>query len=318
MARQSGFYVYLPSNNITDSARNTLTRYWTNLQRSIELEGEWEVALTEISYTMSWYNVQETTVSVCTFGSLGHKPVPPSKDPGEEDKHDHSVVKELDLDDDDRATESSRIDQVDHSSKHLYDFKVNPGLFTVQEMVACVNAMVVSQGQDDAHKAPCLVLSSDHRVYSITGKRSIEGLEVDTFLLINDPLASLLGCQWEEKTVFNPIETNDGMRYKYMYARFPDSRQGRYALFVYTDIIKTVHVGDRQANLLRIVHIPDKGSFGQQMHATFHKPEYRPLATSEISTVEIYIKDENGDDIPFEFGRTIVTLHFRRAKTHYD
>lgn len=77
-------------------------------------------------------------------------------------------------------------------------------------------------------------------------------------------------------------------------------------------------MGDHHANLLRIVHIPDKGAFDQQMHMSFNKPEYKPLATSEISTIEMYIKDETGEDVTFEFGRTIVTLHFRRSKIHYD
>jgi hypothetical protein len=34
--------------------------------------------------------------------------------------------------------------------------------------------------------------------------------------------------------------------------------------------------------------------------------------TKDFETIEIHIKDDTGESIPFEFGRSIIVLHFRR------
>ena len=53
------FYLHLPSNSSLDKfPQNTLTEYRVSLPQTITLEGEWEVALTEIHYPHSWNNVQ--------------------------------------------------------------------------------------------------------------------------------------------------------------------------------------------------------------------------------------------------------------------
>ena len=36
---------------------NTVAKYITKLASNIELDGEWEVALTEIMYTIKWANI---------------------------------------------------------------------------------------------------------------------------------------------------------------------------------------------------------------------------------------------------------------------
>ena len=54
------FYLHLPSNSSLDKfPQNTLTENRVSLPQTITLEGEWEVALTEIHYPHSWNNVQE-------------------------------------------------------------------------------------------------------------------------------------------------------------------------------------------------------------------------------------------------------------------
>ena len=52
------FYPHLPSNSRLDTfLDNTLTEYRVGLPQTITLEGEWEVALTEIHYPHSWNNI---------------------------------------------------------------------------------------------------------------------------------------------------------------------------------------------------------------------------------------------------------------------
>ena len=52
------FYLTLPSNSSMDVfANNTTAKFVTKLPDVLELDGEWEVALSEIHYPHAWYNV---------------------------------------------------------------------------------------------------------------------------------------------------------------------------------------------------------------------------------------------------------------------
>ena len=52
------FYPHPPSDSRLDTfLDNTLTEYRVGLPQTITLEGEWEVALTEIHYPHSWNNI---------------------------------------------------------------------------------------------------------------------------------------------------------------------------------------------------------------------------------------------------------------------
>ena len=54
------FYLWLPSNSSSDVfPRNTLSEYRVRLPNSIQLSGDWEVALTEIQYKKNWHNIRE-------------------------------------------------------------------------------------------------------------------------------------------------------------------------------------------------------------------------------------------------------------------
>jgi len=59
----SRFYLTLPSNSLVDYyPQNTVAQYYrptTNLTSSIELDDEWEVGLTEISFPFNIENVVE-------------------------------------------------------------------------------------------------------------------------------------------------------------------------------------------------------------------------------------------------------------------
>lgn len=53
------FYLWLPSNSSAKVfPKNTLAEYRVQLPNSIQLNGEWEVALTEIQYKKNWRNIR--------------------------------------------------------------------------------------------------------------------------------------------------------------------------------------------------------------------------------------------------------------------
>jgi hypothetical protein len=87
---------------------------------------------------------------------------------------------------------------------------------------------------------------------------------------------------------------------------------GYHTLYVYSNIVYPSYIGDTCAQLLRVVEVPKDASFGEQCVIRYENPQYRPLLLNEINNIEISIKDDNGELIPFKFGRAIVTLHFKK------
>ena len=91
-----------------------------------------------------------------------------------------------------------------------------------------------------------------------------------------------------------------------------DISGGFHTIFVYCDIIKTNLVGDSQTQLLRFVEIPNNIFYGDQVHLIFDEIQYFPLVTNEFESIEIDIKDDSGGNIPFNYAKNIVVLHFRK------
>ena len=81
-------------------------------------------------------------------------------------------------------------------------------------------------------------------------------------------------------------------------------------MYVYCDIAAHTAVGDTKAPLLRVCNVT--GKHGDIVRITYSHPHYVPLARRDFDTIEININNELGHSIPFEFGKSVVTLHFRR------
>jgi hypothetical protein len=58
----SQFYLTLPSNAVStkDKKKPSLNSFRVQLAQRVKLVGQWEVALAEISYPHSWFNVDKT------------------------------------------------------------------------------------------------------------------------------------------------------------------------------------------------------------------------------------------------------------------
>ncbi|MDI9312897.1 MAG: hypothetical protein QM535_21990, partial [Limnohabitans sp.] len=55
----NSFYVFLPSNVKDPFNKNTISNYVTNLSSTLRLDGDWEVALSEISFKKTWFNIEK-------------------------------------------------------------------------------------------------------------------------------------------------------------------------------------------------------------------------------------------------------------------
>lgn len=84
-------------------------------------------------------------------------------------------------------------------------------------------------------------------------------------------------------------------------------------LYIYCDIVEPQMVGDVMCPLLRIIPLdPVKYIYGSSKMHVFSPPHYIPLMRREFDTIEIDIRTNTGESIPFQFGTTCVKLHFIR------
>ena len=88
-----------------------------------------------------------------------------------------------------------------------------------------------------------------------------------------------------------------------------DINRGCHTIFVYCNVVSESIVGNVRAPLLRAVTV--RGVNGTTTSETFTRPIYVPLKTQSFDSIEIAIKSEDGSLVPFAYGNSFVTLHFR-------
>ena len=81
-------------------------------------------------------------------------------------------------------------------------------------------------------------------------------------------------------------------------------------IYVYCDIVEPQIVGDTSAQLLK--SIPAEGRFGDIIAKTFTNIQYLPIRTKSFEAVEVLLRNDTGDPVPFERGKVVITLHFRK------
>lgn len=126
-------------------------------------------------------------------------------------------------------------------------------------------------------------------------------------LKLSDKLLSILGFPPGVFTFPGKSDAMESERPVSLSRGLPES------LFVYSDLCTPYVTGDVQSSLLRIVPFSAAGyTYGSTHCATFSTPHYIPLIRSSFRTIEIDIRSNRGELIPFEYGPLNVTLHFKR------
>jgi hypothetical protein len=89
-----------------------------------------------------------------------------------------------------------------------------------------------------------------------------------------------------------------------------DVHRGLNLAYVYCDVASHSIVGDTKSPLLRVCNVTR--THGRVVHVTYDQPHYVLVGRREFDAIEIAINNELGEPMPFEFGNSVVTLHFRR------
>lgn len=250
-------YVTLPSNvKSSEYDKNTTANFTTRLAMPLSLPGEWEVAITELSYTNSWFNVpRDQMINISYDGEINLN-----------------------------TLRAGRYESID-------------------ELVGDINK-IFSTYSDKFFNWPVLLI--DRRKCIVTlrhglhnGSHAIVEFEPD--------LMNMLGLTKPNSFMeeINGILVQNGVRPYQI-------RGGLHSLYVYTNIVEPSHVGDSYVNLLRTITVDHSTEFASQIVTKFTNPYYIKVRLNAITNITIECKDDTGNVFPFEFGRTIVTLHFKR------
>lgn len=285
----SHFYLTLPSNSSSQYfPNNTLTHFITRLQSSVSLVGDWEVGLAEIMYPRSWYNIGkgEGFTVYCSNCSVITPEFVGRNQPAEYTKH----------------------------------VNVHAGYFdTMESLVNEINTMIsktftspVDDWNDSSIKRRVGEQAWPSLRYNPLNKKVYVTVHKNMTINFTENLAYILGLTKRQ----NPVE-NDTQRDSQTIRgnKISDIDSGVNAIYIYCDLLECVPVGDTQAPLLRFLDV--QGQHGGNIHRYFDRPRYIPLQKKHFDSVEIDIRDDIGQHIPFETGKLIVTLHFRRAKNAY-
>ncbi len=79
---------------------------------------------------------------------------------------------------------------------------------------------------------------------------------------------------------------------------------------MYCDILEPQIVGDTNAQLLK--NIPVEGEFGDIIAKTYTNIQYVPVQTKSFEIVKVLLRGDTGKPVPFERGKVVITLHFRK------
>ena len=274
----SDFVIHLPSNvQPTRFPSNCASNYSTQLDNAIDLNGEWDVALVEVTYPKS----------VKMFEGEGIKftetiRTPKCRSVGRGSRKHVNVGVHADT----PCTETNDVDPA-VLSKHTYWQVPSPRENTIEALVETLNEKSTEFGYSFQHR---------NGILSLTLHDQNKELQLDK------SLADLLGF---DRFHFNKEGvTHYGFQSPALYRNID-------YVFIYSNILDHVNVGHMTAPLLHAIPFMKDGH-GPLIHHAIRTPIFRPMNASKLDRIDLRLCDGNGQDIPFIEGKTLIILNIRR------
>lgn len=283
----SHFYMTLPSNSSAKTyPDNTIAMFTTLLSEPVELSGNWEVGLAEISVPTTWHNVRKNDFwFAIEHGEEKHTITLPEGHYGDARMLLHALFESV------KAKLRSAEAAYEDTNEH--------------------DATTVTELWRDA-RTPALLFAfvrdTDRVIFAMPS-----GFKIAMSVRLQDMLG-LHGFRGDQRTHEKRIWKGSAVCDVRM--RNPPKP---ITLFVYCDLIEPVIVGDTKVRLLKTIPF-SYPQINDVAHARFEKPIYIPLEKKSFSSVEINIMTDTGTPAPFESGKStksIVVLHFRRTTNPY-
>ena len=268
------FYMSLPSNTpgYTSRRENTSAHFRVQLPEEIRLpfDESWEVALVELQYPFSWFNINNTPIG----GGA----------PGFEFQNEMEIL---------------------FIKNHIQRLSIPPGNYqdidAVTAQIFRLSRMIPTNGQDVYDASVDFWLEYDESIGRVVMNTSPKNNRVKG-VSFSPHLQYMLGFRNQIVPATKPGK---------QIAKYPpDMRAGIDSLYIYCDIVQPQLVGNKREQLLRIV--PAQGKYGDMIGHTFTAPHYIPVLNKQFSTVEISIKTDTDQPFAFQYGKSVLKLHFRK------
>jgi len=301
---------------------NTLAKFNTNLHSAVSLQGEWEVALSEIIIPKSWFNIDRKQHVKITY-------IIPQAEINEHIGARLDVRKEFM--ESQQSKSPSKYSQHGHNlavQKYTVHVTIPYGQYTEEQLlIDVINKRIVKEHQDmfaATSWIPDHIKKISPLKFQYNYSTRIVQIYVPYYIVfdMSDDLRNILGIEMKALEYFKGGEAynviiSGSEIYNIIISGFRpvELELGWQTAFVYCDILEHVPVGDTLAPLLRTVDITENKN--GVIHKTFDRPYYLPVQKLNFESLEIDIRDSFGRIIPFESGTSIVTLHFRRVKLSY-
>lgn len=273
----------LLSNSSMDYYPENMTSTFTvQLPRYMYLDGDWEVAMTEIQYPYTFMNVEngENKIWLETYEIT-------------QELHKWHVEKSRDK------------RPAPLKTPILINTEILPGYYTdIKDVIAAINAKIEKETRQAtffefnswANKA-----GSSNDIVEI-GRKWIESCKLSPRLALQlgyPPNTTIYGGVYAPHVVNNTCIIPEKM-------------------LIYCDILEPQIIGDSWGKVLRIISTNSgiaRPYFGQSCCTVFSLPQYIPIQSQNFESIKIDIRDIEGHLMPFQYGTLSVKLHFQR-KNH--
>jgi hypothetical protein len=287
-------------------ANNTVASYKIQLPERIELEGSWLVALAECTFPVTWYTVPEQQYfRVCSYSGPtkdgtyvdigeGNMEVPAGYYQSPKDLIESMQQVWKNYWNQYKLHDSNIVTAVDQASvKH-----VDVGTYVNPQF----RHLVIRPDDETAPDVMPDSLKMSLDVHNNTAKFVLYNEAYE--LKFSNYLAEILGIN--KYTV--PV-TNVGKKV-YISDVPVDLHRGNHSMFVYCSVVSDSIVGDKRVPLLRSFPISDKkhGIASER----FTRLQYIPVKSNHFDSIEVELRNEIGQLIPFNFGHSSCVLHFKR------
>ena len=162
---------------------------------------------------------------------------------------------------------------------------------TIDELLDAINGLIATR------------LAKDPGEHSLAFSNAL--LEQRTLLQASNGVTVTVSQELADMLGFAVKELSGNMKSDYRH----DISRGFHSLYVYCSICEPQIVGDVKVPLLRTVAL--QGERGEHVTITYSSPHYVPVSAPQMSTIEMHIKDDTNQDVPFTSGKVVCKLHFR-------
>ena len=303
------YYITLPSSGADlqseyGKKNNTQTDFFTNLGKSIDISNqEYEVALVEISFRVSWL------VNLGTFEITSLNPMRNFK---QEYKENISVIDYENLT---KLTNElgNELESKFLENKETIAFEINHQLKKNSNKLLNVHKSLKFFALSNAI---IIHIPTDFQ-FMITGYftqilRNLKAESNSEFLPSSFEMKEFMDHNVTKQENHLKITGNDNFTIKadFVKENITDNEQ----LFVYSDIIEYQFIGSDMAQLLRVVTVNNK--LNDSVNIIYNKPHYVSLLRKKINSIRMFMRDNQGNPIKFKDGdsKVIYKLHLRPKK----